>query len=255
MSPADRVRAPLCAILVGLLLVGLLPAVALAAAPDAVDDPSLSVSEDASATSLDVLANDSDPDSDPMSIVDATDPAHGATSTDGSTVSYTPDPDYAGIDTFEYTIDDGNLGTDTATVTVTVDPINDAPSGADGTASTPEDTPHVFASSDFAFSDPNDSPADSLLAVTVTTIPGPGVLTNDGAVMSDGESVSATDIDAGKLVFTPAGNANGAAYSSFTFQVRDDGGGADLDPTPDTITIDVNGVNDPRPALTPRSAS
>ena len=47
--------------------------------------------------------------------------------------------------------------------------------------------------------------------------------------------MSAADIAAGKLVFTPAANANGAGYASFTFQVQDDGGtangGVDLDPT------------------------
>ena len=53
------------------------------------------------------------------------------------------------------------------------------------------------------------------------------------------------------LVFTPlAGNANGAGYASFTFQVQDDGGtaagGVDLDPTPNTLslTINVTSVND-----------
>jgi len=50
-------------------------------------------------------------------------------------------------------------------------------------------------------------------------------------------------------VFTPAANANGAAYASFTFQVQDDGltanGGSDLDPTPKTITLNVTPVNDP----------
>jgi VCBS repeat-containing protein len=55
-------------------------------------------------------------------------------------------------------------------------------------------------------------------------------------------------------VFTPAPNANGAAYASFTFQVQDDGGtangGVDLDPTPNTITVNVNAVND-APVLDP----
>jgi hypothetical protein len=50
-------------------------------------------------------------------------------------------------------------------------------------------------------------------------------------------------------VFTPAPNANGLAYASFTFQVQDTGGtaggGADLDPTPNTVTINVTPVNDP----------
>ena len=51
-----------------------------------------------------------------------------------------------------------------------------------------------------------------------------------------GQFVSVADITAGKLMFTPAANANGAGYASFTFQVQDDGGtangGVDLDPTP-----------------------
>ena len=46
------------------------------------------------------------------------------------------------------------------------------------------------------------------------------------------------NITAGNLKFTPAANANGAGYASFTFQVQDDGGtangGVDLDPTPNT---------------------
>ena len=49
-------------------------------------------------------------------------------------------------------------------------------------------------------------------------------------------------------MFTPAANANGAGYASFTFQVQDDGGtangGVDLDPTANTMTIDVTAVND-----------
>ena len=51
-----------------------------------------------------------------------------------------------------------------------------------------------------------------------------------------GQFVSAADITAGLLMFTPAPGANGAAYASFTFQVQDDGGtangGVDLDPSP-----------------------
>ena len=56
------------------------------------------------------------------------------------------------------------------------------------------------------------------------------------------------DITAALLVFTPAANANGAGYASFTFQVQDDGGtangGVDLDPSPNTMTVNVTAVND-----------
>ena len=54
--------------------------------------------------------------------------------------------------------------------------------------------------------------------------------------MTAGQIRRVADITAGKLKFTPAANANGAGYASFTFQVQDDGGtangGVDLDPTP-----------------------
>ena len=63
-----------------------------------------------------------------------------------------------------------------------------------------------------------------------------------------GQFVSVADITAGQLVFTPAANANGTGYASFTFQVQDNGGtangGVDLDPTPNTITVNVTSVND-----------
>src|SRR5438552_10160074 len=70
--------------------------------------------------------------------------------------------------------------------------------------------------------------------------------------------VSAADITAGKLKFSPAANANGAGYASFTFQVQDDGGtahsGGAVDQTADTRTIDVTSVND-APASTNNTVS
>ncbi len=85
MSPAKRSRAA-AALIAGTLLVSLLPSTVLAADPVAVDDPLISVAEDSGATALDVLANDSDTDLDILTITDATDPAHGSTTTDGLTV-------------------------------------------------------------------------------------------------------------------------------------------------------------------------
>src|SRR5688572_15269603 len=77
-----------------------------------------------------------------MAVDSATDPANGSVVVNlDDTVTYTPDPDFNGTDTFDYTASDGNGGTDTATVTVTVDPVNDAPVAQDDAETTDEDTP------------------------------------------------------------------------------------------------------------------
>ncbi len=55
-------------------------------------------------------------------------------------VSYTPDADFFGTDSFTYTICDGNGGTDTATVNVTVTNVNDDPVANDDTATVAEDS-------------------------------------------------------------------------------------------------------------------
>ena len=89
-----------------------------------------------------VLGNDSDVDGDTLSVVGTTAPSNGSIVDHGDgTITYTPDADFNGSDSFTYTISDGNGGTDTATVTVTVDPVNDAPDAVDDARSTPEDTP------------------------------------------------------------------------------------------------------------------
>ena len=134
------------------------------------------------------------------------------------------------------------------TITVNVTPVNDAPAGADKTVTTLEDTAYTFTAADFGFSDPHDSPANSLLAVKISSLPTAGTLTDNGVAVSAGQFVSAADIAAGWLKFSPAADANGLSYASFTFQVQDDGGtangGVDLDPSPNTITVNVTPVND-----------
>ncbi len=63
-----------------------------------------------------------------------------------------------------------------------------------------------------------------------------------------GQFIPVTDITGNKLVFTPAANGNGSPYTSFTFQVQDNGGtangGSNLDPTAATMTVNVTSVND-----------
>ena len=88
-------------------------------APDAVND-SVTTGED-TAVVVSVLSNDSDPDGDTLSISSFTQGANGAVTDNGNgTLTYTPNNGYTGSDSFAYTIDDGNGGSDTATVDVTV---------------------------------------------------------------------------------------------------------------------------------------
>jgi hypothetical protein len=56
-------------------------------------------------------------------------------------------------------------------MTVNVTAVNDVPAGTNNTVSTNEDTPYTFAAADFGFTDPNDSPANALSAVKISTIP------------------------------------------------------------------------------------
>ena len=61
-----------------------------------------------------------------------------------------------------------------ATGSMTITSVNDAPHGTSHTVTTPEDTAYVFTTADFGFSDPNDNPTNSFLAVEITTSPGGG---------------------------------------------------------------------------------
>ena len=83
----------------------------------------------------------------------------------------------------------------------------------------------------------------------ITTLPGAGTLTDNGVAVTAGQLVSVADITAGLLVFTPAANANGTGYASFTFQVQDDGGtangGVNLDQSANTLTINVTASTTP----------
>jgi hypothetical protein len=149
--------------------------------------------------------------------------------------------------TFQVQDDGGGIDLDAIARTMTIDVIavNDPPAGTSNTVSAVEDGSHVFSTADFGFSDSTDAPANAFLAVKIATLPGAGALTLNGIAVSAGQFVAASDIVAGNLLFTPASAANGAGYASFTFQVQDAGGGADLDPTARTMTIDVTAVNDP----------
>lgn len=93
--------------------------------PEAVDDEASTI-EDAAIT-INVLANDSDPNNDPLTVAEAT-ATFGSVdiNTDG-TLQYTPPENFSGEDTITYIISDGKGGTSSATVTVQVDGVADMP--------------------------------------------------------------------------------------------------------------------------------
>ena len=125
-----------------------------------------------------------------------------------------------------------------ATSTITVTAVNDAPTGADKTVTTNEDTAYVFSAADFGFGDVD--AGDSLSAVRIDALPGAGTLKLSGAAVSATDVITAASIP--NLTFEPGLNGNGSGYASFTFSVRDQSNA--FDAVPNTITVDVTALND-----------
>ena len=92
---------------------------------------------------VDVLHNDSDPESNELSVTEVTDPSNGSASVVASTneILYLPDADFVGSDFFTYTISDGEGGSANGVARVTVTNLNDKPVGVSDSAVTKEDTP------------------------------------------------------------------------------------------------------------------
>ncbi len=186
-------------------------------APEAKDDTA-SVNEDSS-VEIDVLDNDTDLDGDDLTIISAGPATKGTVTvkSGGLKVVYTPDSDWNGTDSFTYTISDRNGGTDTATVTVTVNAMNDAPEAKDDTASVDEDSSVEIDVLD----NDTDLDGDNLTISDVT----------------DGNKGTAA-ISGGKIVYTPDSDWNGT--DSFTYTISDGNGGTDTA----TVTVTVTAMND-----------
>ncbi|HBO13095.1 MAG TPA: hypothetical protein DD491_09955, partial [Halieaceae bacterium] len=196
--------------------------------PVAADD-SASTAEDTAVT-FSVTGNDSDPDGtiDPATIVITSGPSNGSlmVNADG-TVTYTPNGDYSGPDSFTYTVQDNDgLVSNEATVSLTVDPVNDPPVAVDDSASTAEDTAVTFSVTG------NDSDPDGTIDPTSVVITGGP---------SNGSLVVNTD---GTVTYTPNGDYSGA--DSFTYTVEDNDG---LVSNEATVTLTVDPANDPPVAV------
>jgi hypothetical protein len=171
-------------------------------APIAVGDDL--VTDEDTPVAIDVLENDNDPDGDDFALVGFTSPANGELMEgDDGGLTYLPDEDYFGLDTFTYTIEDTEGQSAMATVTVTVISVNDIPVAGDDTAITPEDETVTVAVVD------NDSDADGDSLVVIS---------------ADPPSHGTVTINAGvSISYKPVKGYNGP--DSFTYTVSDQRGG------------------------------
>ncbi|MCC6621171.1 MAG: tandem-95 repeat protein [Deltaproteobacteria bacterium] len=147
--------------------------------PDAKDD-TFNVS-DLAPTTLDVLANDTDANSDPIMIVDVVQPQRGTvTISQTGQLVFTPNPGAYGTDTFTYTISDGRGGFDTATVTLVFPTINGLPLAVGDTATTPEDQAVLI----IVLANDSDPEGDTLTVtgIAVPPIHGTATVRPDGSV-------------------------------------------------------------------------
>ncbi|MCP5028162.1 MAG: tandem-95 repeat protein, partial [Actinomycetia bacterium] len=167
-------------------------------------------------TTIDVLANDTSTDAtvDPATLRIDQPPTDGATSVVDGVVRYTPDADWSGSDSFDYLACDTNDYCGTATVTVTVAAVNDAPSfGAGADQTVPEDYAPVTVAgwaSGLAVGPTDESTQTAVFVVT----------TVDPSLFSSQPAID----PAGTLTYSLAADANGTTTASVT--LVDDGGAA-----------------------------
>ncbi|ENK2264408.1 tandem-95 repeat protein [Vibrio parahaemolyticus] len=169
-------------------------------------------------TIINVLGNDTFEGKDKVVSLDAENgPKNGTvTVNNDGTVTYTPDDNYVGKDTFTYVVTSGGVSEST-TVEVNVTPVNDAPVAKDDIATTQEDTAVTID----VLSNDTDVDGDKL-SIQSATVP---------------EAQGKVEIVDGKLVFTPAENFNGHAEITYTVtdgQLTDEA----------KVTVTVNPVND-----------
>lgn len=133
-----------------------------------------------SANSFDVLANDSDPDGNPLTLAALTQPAHGTATITGNRIVYVPATGYAGSDTFTYTVSDGKGLFASASVAVSVKAIaipNRAPVANKDSAYVLFNTPREI----FVLRNDTDADGDPLTIVSFTQPPiGQVTLTDHG---------------------------------------------------------------------------
>jgi VCBS repeat-containing protein len=181
--------------------------------PPVATDSSITTNED---TSVPVPLQASDPDGNALTYVILSGPANGMLTGIGSSRTYLPNPNYNGADSFTFKVNDGAVDSNTATVSITINSVNDPPVAA------------------------NDS--YSIVAGLMLSVGSPGVLSNDSDI--DSSSLNAI-VDAGPSHGTLTLNANGSfnylpnpgyvGSDNFTYHAND--GVANSGPATVVITV------------------
>ncbi len=176
------------------------------------DGQSVTVDED---ETLEITLTGSDPEGDTLVYSVSVQPQHGTLFGTAPDLIYTPDTNFNGSDSFQFITDDGDLQSIAATIEITINPVNDAPTAHDQSLNTVEDHSIAVALTG------NDIESDTL-TFSIVTQPSQGVLTG------------------GPIDWTYTPNTNYFGSDSFTF-ISNDG----LSDSPEgSISIDVTPEND-----------
>jgi hypothetical protein len=186
--------------------------------PVAVDDASTTAFETPVTTT--VLANDNDPDGDPLTVTISVQSADGNAVVNGdNTITFTPNAGFSGTTTYTYQIcDNGSpalCATAIVTITVNAAGINSAPNATDDITFTAFETPTTTG----VTSNDDDPDGDNLTVTIVTQSP-------DGNAVVNGN---------GSITFTP--NAGFSGTATYTYQICDDGTPVLCDQATVTITV------------------
>jgi hypothetical protein len=214
---------------------------------------SVTVNEDSgSSDPIDVLSNDS-ANVGTVILDSFTQPASGeVVRNSDDTFSYTPGPNFFGDDSFSYMVNNGAGATSGATVSITVNPINDGPvNTVPGSQTIDEDNSLVFSGGSISVSDV-DADAGSGLEVMLSVSNGSLAVTSSGAaVTGDGSGVvtitgSVADVNAALTGLTYAPNQDFNGSDSLSINTSDQGNfGADGPLSDaDTVSVTITPVND-----------
>jgi hypothetical protein len=175
------------------------------------DNANLVTLDEDVATDIDLSSYISDVDGDNLTYSVVTDVSNATTSVSGSTVTYTPNANYNGTDSFTFKANDGTTDSATGTVNITVNAVNDAPVTTNQSATTV---------------------TNQALDITLTSTD----IESDSITYSIVSDVSngSTSLNGAVVTYTPSSDFSGS--DSFTFKAND---GTD-DSNVSTVTINVN---------------